>query len=92
MDVGTNGWVRSVDHIAQQMEEVLSLEGTVVVQRATELQVEARKVTQRKACSRKLSAYGSSNFIRSIYEYLFGSGLRPSQSCFVANLVSFFQL
>lgn len=36
--------MRNIDHIAQQMDEVLSLEGTVVVQRATELQVEAQKV------------------------------------------------
>lgn len=46
MDIGTNGWMRNIDNIAQQMEEVLSLEGTVVVQRATELQAEAQKVQQ----------------------------------------------
>lgn len=45
MNIGTNDWIRNLNHVAHQMEEVLSLEGTVVVQRATELQVEARKVT-----------------------------------------------
>lgn len=44
MDMGSSGWMRNVDQIARQMEERLSLEGTVVVQRASELQAEAQKV------------------------------------------------
>lgn len=44
MDIGSSLWMQNIDHIAQQMEERLSLEGTVVAQRANELQTEAQKV------------------------------------------------
>ncbi|CAM9623760.1 unnamed protein product [Pylaiella littoralis] len=53
MNIGTNDWIRNLDHVAHQMEEVLSLEGTVVVQRATELQVEARKLARQRAFLRE---------------------------------------
>lgn len=44
MDIGSSGWMKNVDQIAEQMEESLSLESTVVAQRASELRVEAQKV------------------------------------------------
>ncbi|CAN0533201.1 unnamed protein product, partial [Ectocarpus sp. 12 AP-2014] len=53
MDIGSSGWMRNVDQIARQMEEKLSLEGTVVVQRASELQVEAQKLARQRAFLRE---------------------------------------
>lgn len=44
MDIGSSGWIKNVDQIAEQMEESLSLESTVVAQRASELREEAQKV------------------------------------------------
>lgn len=44
MDIGSSGWMKNVDRIAEQMEESLSLEGMVVAQRASELREEAQKV------------------------------------------------
>lgn len=45
MDIGSSGWLQNVDRIAEKMEESLSLEGTVVAQRASELREEAQKVS-----------------------------------------------
>ncbi|CAB1107399.1 unnamed protein product [Ectocarpus sp. CCAP 1310/34] len=53
MDIGSSGWMRNVDQIARQMEEKLSLEGTVVVQRASELQAEAQKLARQRAFLRE---------------------------------------
>lgn len=44
MDIGSSGWLKNVDKITEEMEESLSLEGTVVAQRASELREEAQKV------------------------------------------------
>lgn len=44
MDIGSRDWMKNVDQIAKHMEESLSLEGTVVAQRASELREEAQKV------------------------------------------------
>ncbi|CAM9281256.1 unnamed protein product [Ectocarpus sp. 8 AP-2014] len=53
MDIGSSGWMKNVDQIARQMEERLSLEGTVVVQRASELQAEAQKLARQRAFLRE---------------------------------------
>lgn len=60
MDIGSSAWMQSIDNISQQMGEHLSLEGTVVAQRASELQAEAQKVqlcVNRKESSRRYHLY-----------------------------------
>jgi hypothetical protein len=44
MDVGSGGWVKHVDGLTHNIHERLSLEGTVLSQRAKELRGEAIKV------------------------------------------------
>lgn len=44
MDIGSSGWIKNVGQLAENMQESLSLEGTVVTQRASELREEAQKV------------------------------------------------
>lgn len=44
MDIGSGTWVRQVDGLAHNISERLSLEGTVLSQRAKELRSEAIKV------------------------------------------------
>ena len=44
MDIGSNTWMKNIDNITNQIKESLSLEGTVLTQRASELQAEALKV------------------------------------------------
>lgn len=44
MNIGSSAWMRNIDRIKENMEESLSLEGTVLAQRANELQAEALKV------------------------------------------------
>lgn len=44
MDIGSAAWMRNIDCITENMGKRLSLEGTVLAQRANELQTEALKV------------------------------------------------
>ncbi|CAN0020070.1 unnamed protein product [Laminaria digitata] len=53
MDIGSSGWMKNIDEIAEQMEESLSLEGTVVAQRASELREEAQKLARQRAFLRE---------------------------------------
>lgn len=44
MDIGSDAWMRNIRLMIQETEEILSVEGTVISQRASELQIEASKV------------------------------------------------
>ena len=52
-DVGSGPWVRHVDGMARDIHEKLSLEGTVLSQRAKELRTEAIKLARQRAFLRE---------------------------------------
>lgn len=49
MDIGSTSWLRDIDYITEKMGESLSLEGTVLAQRANELQADALKVHRKSS-------------------------------------------